>query len=165
MTTPSDGAYRERLVGLLGSRPPLDSLADSVGWIAAEAERLGSSGLQRAWGPGKWTGAHILTHLADAEMASGFRFRQILSQDDHVIQPYDESAFVRAYAALDPAAALATFRALRAWNLHLLRPLTPDQRARRAVHPERGAETLDGIVTVLAGHDLNHLAQLRQIAI
>jgi hypothetical protein len=164
MTTPADVSYRERLLGLLGDRPPLESLAASLAHIAAEAARLGPSGLRRTWGEGKWTGAQILAHLADAETATAFRIRQILSQDGHVIQPYDESAWARNWTTIDADAALACFRALRAWNLTLLRQLRPDQMERPIIHPERGRDTLDGFVRTLAGHDLNHLAQLRQIS-
>jgi hypothetical protein len=32
------------------------------------------------------------------------------------------------------------------------------------MHPERGMESVEIIVKMLAGHDLNHLAQLEQIA-
>jgi hypothetical protein len=34
---------------------------------------------------------------------------------------------------------------------------------RVAVHPERGEETVEMMITFLAGHDLNHIAQLEQI--
>jgi hypothetical protein len=32
------------------------------------------------------------------------------------------------------------------------------------MHPERGMETIGILVKMLAGHDLNHIAQLEQIA-
>jgi hypothetical protein len=35
---------------------------------------------------------------------------------------------------------------------------------RPAFHPERGPLTFQTIVETMAGHDLNHLAQLRKIA-
>jgi len=163
MTTVADGSYRERILGLLGSRNPLESMEASAQRVEATARRLGEAGLSRAWGPGKWTGKQILAHLADAEVGVGFRVRQILSEENHRIQPFDEGRWAERYADVDAQAALASFLALRRWNLAMLRRLGPKELEREAYHPERGPETLDTIVKLLAGHDLNHLAQLERL--
>jgi hypothetical protein len=163
MTTVTDGSYRSRILGLLGERNPLESMESSAKRVEAVARRLGDAGLSRSWGPGKWTGKQILAHLADAELAIGFRTRQVLAQDNHTIQPFDEAAWARRYESVDAEAALAAFLAERRWNLALFRKLAPSDLAREAVHPERGPETLDTIIRLLAGHDLNHLAQLEKL--
>jgi hypothetical protein len=163
MTTVTDGSYRSRILGLLGERNPVESLESSAKRVETVARRLGDAGLSPSWGPGKWTGKQILAHLADAEMAIGFRTRQVLAQDNHTIQPFDESAWARRYENVDAEAALASFLASRRWNLSLFRKLSPADLAREAVHPERGPETLDTIIRLLAGHDLNHLAQLEKL--
>ena len=163
MTTVTDGSYRERILGLLGARNPVESLPETAARVEALARTLGEAGLARPWGPGKWTGKQILAHLADAEVGVGFRIRQVLAEDHHRIQPFDESAWARRYQDVDHETALASFQALRRWNLALLRRLGPQDLAREAFHPERGPETLDTIVRLLAGHDLNHLAQLERI--
>jgi len=36
--------------------------------------------------------------------------------------------------------------------------------SRRVTHPERGTMTFQTILETMAGHDLNHLGQLRRIA-
>jgi DinB family protein len=163
MTTVTDGSYVSRILGLLGERNPLESMESSAKRVEAVARRLGDAGLSRSWGPGKWTGKQILAHLADAELAIGFRTRQVLAQDDHTIQPFDEAAWARRYENVDAEAALGAFLAERRWNLALFRKLSPADLSREAVHPERGPETLDTIIRLLAGHDLNHLAQLEKL--
>jgi hypothetical protein len=163
MTTVTDGSYRDRILGLLGERNPIESMAETAARVEALARKLGAERLSKSWGPGKWTGKQILAHLADAEVGIGFRIRQVLSQEGHRIQPFDESAWARRYENVDHEAALASFLALRRWNLALLRALGPDELAREAFHPERGPETLGTIVRLLAGHDLNHLAQLEKL--
>jgi DinB family protein len=164
MTTVADGSYRTRILGLLGERNPIESLEDSARRVEETARRLGEAGLARSWGPGKWTGKQILAHLADAEVGVGFRVRQVLAEDHHTIQPFDEEAWARRYADVDVTAALGSFLGLRRWNLALFRSLSKDDLAREAVHPERGPETLGTIVRLLAGHDLNHLAQLERLS-
>jgi len=163
MTTVTDGSYRSRILGLLGERNPLESMEASARRVEAAARKLGDAGLSRSYGPGKWTGKQILAHLADAELAIGFRTRQVLAEEKHTIQPFDESAWARRYDNVDAEAALGSFLASRRWNLQLFRKLGPAELNREAVHPERGAETLDTIIRLLAGHDLNHLAQLESL--
>jgi uncharacterized damage-inducible protein DinB len=163
MTTVADGSYRARLLGLLGDRDPLEALQANAARVEAVARKLGEAGLSRSYGPGKWTGRQVLAHLADAEMATGFRVRQILSEDDHRIQGWDEASWARRYLDVDVESALGSYRALRRWNLALLRGLSRADLERRAVHPERGEETLAEIVRLLAGHDLNHLGQLERL--
>jgi hypothetical protein len=163
MTTVADGSYRERILGLLGERNPLESLPATAARIEATARGLGEERLSRSWGPGKWTGKQILAHLADAEVGVGFRIRQVLAEDNHRIQPFDEGAWARRYDDVDHEAALASFLSLRRWNVALIRKLGPRDLEREAFHPERGPETLGTIVRLLAGHDLNHLAQLERL--
>jgi hypothetical protein len=162
MTTVADGSYRERLLGLLGDRDTLEALEANAERVETVARKLGDR-LSRSYGPGKWTGRQVLAHLADAEMATGFRVRQILAEDDHRIQGWDEGRWAQRYEDVDAEAALRSYRALRRWNLELFRGLTPADLEREAVHPERGPETLASIIRLLAGHDLNHLGQLERL--
>jgi hypothetical protein len=163
MTTVADGSYRERLLGLLGDRNPLEAMEANSKRVETVARGLGDAGLSRSYGPGKWTGKQILAHLADAEMGIGFRVRQILSEDNHTIQPWDEGSWARRYTNVDVESALGSYRALRRWNLALFRGLSAEDLEREAVHPERGPEKLGTVVRLLAGHDLNHLAQLERL--
>jgi hypothetical protein len=163
MTTVTDGSYRDRILGLLGERNPVESLPATAARVETTARKLGEAGLSRRYGPGKWTGKQILAHLADCELAIGFRIRQVLSEEGHRIQPFDEASWARRYQDVDEETALASFLALRKWNLALLRTLGPADLDREAFHPERGPEKLGTIVRLLAGHDFNHLAQLEQL--
>ena len=163
MTTVADGGYRERLLGLLGDRNPIEALEANSKRVETVARRLGDAGLSRSYGPGKWTGKQILAHLADAEIGIGFRIRQVLSEENHRIQPWDEGAWARRYTNVDVESALASYLASRRWNLSLLRGLSSEDLEREAFHPERGPEKLGTVVLVLAGHDLNHLAQLERL--
>lgn len=52
---------------------------------------------------------------------------------------------------------------LREANLALLKTLTPDQWKQHGMHSERGAETVETIVRMFAGHDLNHFQQIERI--
>ena len=108
----------------------------------------------------------ILCHLADGEMAFGFRLRQALAEPHHVIQPFDQDAWAKPYssASFSAQAALEMFSVARRWNLALLDTVSPEDLKKPVTHPERGTMTFETIVETMAGHDLNHLKQLDAIA-
>ena len=156
--------YRNRLLGLLGTDSPWDVLEATPARVAALVERLGEEGLGSRFEPGKWTGREVVGHLADVEIGVGFRIRQIVSEPDHVIQPFDQDGWARPYPALDGRVAARALAALRAWNLSYYRALPPSDLVRVAMHPERGEESVETLIRMHAGHDRNHLAQLERIA-
>lgn len=156
--------YRDRILGLVGDLPVVASLEATPVKIEALVARIGRDGMSRAYAPGKWAARQIFAHLADAEIATGFRLRQALAENEHVIQPFDQDLWAKRYEALDGEAAARAFCALRAWNVALMRTFTPQDLARPVMHPERGMESVEILVKMLVGHDLNHLAQLEQIA-
>jgi uncharacterized damage-inducible protein DinB len=108
---------------------------------------------------GKWSVREIMAHLADCELAFGFRLRQAAAGVE-MIQPFEQDDWARNYGGYDFQAAMATYRALRAWNLAFIRSLTAEQRSREVTHPERGTMTVWTIVETMAGHDLHHLVGL-----
>ena len=114
--------------------------------------------------PGKWSAAEIVCHLADCELVFGFRLRQTLAEDSPTIQPFDQEKWAATYPAIGTELALATFSAFRRWNLLLIAAALPAAANRPVTHPERGQMTFQTIVETMAGHDLNHLAQLQSIA-
>jgi len=128
------------------------------------AGRIGAARMTRAPAPGKWSARDILCHLADSEIVFAFRLRQALAENHHRIQPFDQEQWARTYGSAPADAALATFEAVRNWNVALLKSVTPEQLARPVNHPERGDMTFATIVETMAGHDLNHLKQLEAIA-
>ncbi len=144
----------------LGNRDPRQVIADTPRQVSKVVERLGPEGLQRSREPGKWTVGQILCHLADAELAFGFRLRQALAEPHHVIQPFDQDSWAKPYASLDAEVALEAFIALRKWNLALLETVPRETMSKRVTHPERGEMTFRNLVETMAGHDLNHLPQL-----
>lgn len=81
-----------------------------------------------------------------------------------MIQPFDQDAWAKRYANYSVEAALATFSALRQWNLVLVRSFSAADLARPVNHPERGEMTLETIVETMGGHDRNHLKQIEEIA-
>jgi hypothetical protein len=156
-------AYLQRILDTLGENDPIEVLQATPHRLVALLEQLAPDELNRTYAPGKWDARHLFAHLADVELGVGFRLRQTLSEPGVELQAFDQDRWARRYARLDPALAVEAFRGLRAWNLSLLATLTLDDWLADGLHPERGFESVDLMVRFLAGHDLNHLAQLEAI--
>ncbi|HWG21625.1 MAG TPA: DinB family protein [Terracidiphilus sp.] len=148
----------------LDGRPVMEILAATAPAISSLLESLGPGRAYEAPAPGKWSAGEIVAHLADCELVFGFRLRQTLAEDDPAIQPFDQEKWAKSYRGIEPMEAFAAFSALRKWNLILLEAALPSAADRPVTHPERGTMTFQTIVETMAGHDLNHLAQLQRIA-
>jgi hypothetical protein len=148
----------------VGSGLPLDVILETPHRLAQLLETIGPERLETAPAPGKWSACDILCHLADAEIAFGFRLRQALAEDHHVIQPFDQDLWAKSYPGADARLALTTLTALRAWNLALILSVKPADWAKPVTHPERGTMTFETIVQTMAGHDRNHIQQIEAIA-
>ena len=148
----------------IGERSPVDVISDTPRRLAELVETIGPKRLETPPAPGKWSARDILSHLADAELVFAFRLRQTLAEDHHVLQQFDQEAWSANYKGVSGIEALSTFGALRKWNLLLIKSSLPDAANKPVTHPERGTMTFQSIVETMAGHDLNHLEQLRRIA-
>jgi DinB superfamily len=148
----------------LRGRDPIEVLADTPKRLNELAHKIGAEGLDRSWAPGKWSGREILCHLADCELAFGFRWRQVVADPKVVMQPFDQDAWAKAYGPLETKWALGMFSSARLWNLEWLKTVPEEAFSIPGVHPERGALTLRDLITITAGHDMNHTRQIETLA-
>ncbi len=91
--------------------------------------------------------------------------RQILGAPGTPIQAFDQDAWANSghYDKRDPHKSLEVFRVLREANIALLKSLTPEQWKQHGMHAERGEESIEHIVRLNAGHDINHTKQVDRI--
>jgi hypothetical protein len=158
--------YSARLLSLSAGKDPLAVLEATPGRIGTLIEGRDAGQLRRSPGPGRWSVGQIIAHLADAEIVGAYRFRMILAAPGTPIQAFDQDDWARAmkYEAADPQASLALFHSLRAAQLRLWRGLNGEELDRFGIHAERGKESVRHLLSLYAGHDLNHLAQIERLA-
>ena len=147
----------------LDGRSPEAILATTAVELSTLLNSIGTQKASVPPAPGKWSPAQIVSHMADCELVFAFRLRQTLAEDSPVIQPFDQDKWAAGYSAIDAAQALQAFKAFRDWNLVLLAGAPKNAGSRTMTHPERGTMTFRNVVETMAGHDLNHLAQLRKM--
>jgi hypothetical protein len=115
--------------------------------------------------PGKWSVAEIVAHLADAEVAIGWRMRQILASPGVAVQAFDQDAWANTfqYGKRDPRQSLAAYTAQREANIVLLKSVPRSAWENYGMHAERGQESIAHMIKLTAGHDLNHIKQIEGI--
>jgi hypothetical protein len=150
----------------LGAQDARAVLASTPGLLQQATAVLSLGQITSPIAPGKWSPREIVAHLADCELAFSFRLRQILAapaSEPAFLQPFDQDAWARHYSAYELPAALELFKANRLWNLKLVGTLRQADLDRPAHHPERGDLTFHTVLEMMAGHDLNHLAQIQRL--
>lgn len=153
-------------VHLLEGRDPVAVLRETPGRIADLLKPMTPEAIEHKPEPGKWSVREIMCHLADCEIAWGWRLRLVYGADNPTLTPFDQDKWATAYhgAGYATATARAAWIGLRQWNLALIDSLSQRERRRPAVHPENGPMTLWNIVEIAAGHDLHHLNGLQRMA-
>jgi len=157
--------YTQRILDYLDGKEPLAVQAAT----AKELDRLIAgvpiATLRERPAPDKWSVSEIVAHLADAEIVGAFRLRLILGSPGTPIVAYDQDQWAASghYDQREPRKSIEQFRVLREGNLALLKSLRPEQWRHFGVHSERGQESIEHIVRMFAGHDINHLRQIEGI--
>jgi|CXWL01.1.fsa_nt_gi hypothetical protein len=172
MTTPvvpsaASQAYVLETLALLGDQDPIEILAETPSWLL---ERLGSLDievLRAPESPGQWSLTQVLAHLADTEIAMGWRARLVLTQEAAPMHGFDQGAWMERFdgANTDPTEAMLAFGTLRSWNLPVWQRVSPEDLARIGHHSERGPQSFDTLRRLAAGHDLRHRRQVERILV
>jgi DinB superfamily len=162
----------------------LARLARTADELAAAVGVVSDATLSRRPEATSWSAKEIVCHLRDIEELAMMRFRMMLAMEEPRVlvagaMPIDLAAWglregeplpvdpnrwaeERQYLRHDGDAALAAFRRRRADTLAFVKRLTPVEWPRGSVHPTLGRMTYGDWLALLAGHDDNHVDQLRR---
>jgi hypothetical protein len=157
--------YTHRILGHVQDQDPIKVQAATPKRLERLVKGVATAKLRKRPAPERWSVAEVLAHLADVEIVIGWRLRSILGAPGTPVQAYDQDAWVTAlhYDKRDPRLALVQQRVVREANLALLKSLKPEQWKHFGQHSERGQETIEHVVRMVAGHDLNHIQQIERI--
>ncbi|MGI9626894.1 MAG: YfiT family bacillithiol transferase [Longimicrobiales bacterium] len=111
---------------------------------------------------GGWTLRQVVHHVSDSHLNSYVRFKWALTEEEPTIKAYyeDRWAELADYQALPIQTSLDFLALLVAKWVTLLSALTPEQLARRYVHPESGPQDLAYTIGSYAWHGRHHLAHI-----
>ena len=113
----------------------------------------------------KWSIGEILAHLAEDEIATAWRYRQMVEHDGIELAGFDQDLWAQLgdYGSRSPRESLELFKLLRNANVQFLSRLAPEQWECCGIHAERGRITVRDLAEHMAGHDANHIEQVRKI--
>jgi hypothetical protein len=157
--------YTQRILANAQGQDPIKVQSATNKKMARLIKGVPTARLRKRPAPDKWSVAEIVAHLADVEIVIGWRMRSVLGAPGTPVQAYDQNAWVIAghYEKRDPRKSVELHRVVREANLALLKSLSPEQWKHYGQHAERGQESIEHIVRMVAGHDLNHLGQIERI--
>ena len=129
--------------------------------IAALIAGASDLALRRRPFPKKWSVTEIITHLADDELVTSWRYRQMIENSGCALAAFDQERWARLgdYSSWNPWVALQMFRLLREANVRMLKRLNAEEWERFGIHAERGKITVRDLAQHMAGHDINHIVQ------
>ena len=158
-------AYVSSIIALVGDQDPLEVQARLAESVKAAIAGLSDTEMRRPEAAGKWSVFDVVCHLADSEVAFGWRLRMVIAQDRPTITGFDQDAWsARVRGAYSDAwSAIQQIAVLRENHLRLQRSLAPADWDRVGVHAERGPESVRLMAKLYAGHDLVHLRQIARI--
>lgn len=157
--------YKARILSYVEGKDPVAVQRQTPEVLARLIDGVPEAKLRERPAPDKWSAAELLAHLADAEVGCFWRYRQMIEHDGSPLAPYDQELWssLGHNDSRAPAESLQLFRLLRENNLGMLERLTSEQWERHGVHAERGRMSVRDLAAQIAGHDLNHLEQVRNI--
>jgi hypothetical protein len=157
-------AYREKMFKLLGTQNPIEVLGGTASALTEIVSSHNAAVLRTRPFEGKWTPNEIIGHLTDSEWVYGYRLRLIVSEELPTILGTQQDRWVaeQRHNEREPSELVGTFRTLRELNLAAWKRVPAADLARAGQHNERGPESLDVMLRLLAGHDLSHLNQIAQ---
>jgi hypothetical protein len=161
---PDTTEYLARIRSYTQSKDPLDLLRQTPALLDKLLANASAEQLTRRSSAGKWSIGEIVANLAEDEIATAWRYRQMVEHNEIELAGFDQDLWARLgnYGSRRPEDSLALFRLLRGANLEFLAGLSPEQWACSGVHAERGRITVRDLPVHMAGHDANHIDQIRK---
>ena len=162
---PSALDYQARLNAYVEGRDFLAMQREMPGLIAGLLRDVPAQRLSRIPAPGKWSIVEILAHLAEDELTSSWRYRQMIETPGVLLAGFDQDLWAQLgnYPAVPVADALQMYRLLREANLRMFSNLRSEQWECFGIHAERGRITVRDLARHMAGHDRHHLDQVRAL--
>jgi hypothetical protein len=137
----------------------IDRYARGIGLLSYATAGLTAEEWTSRPGPGAWSTAEVVLHLADADLVLADRMKRVIAEEQPLLVAFDENQWTQNLfyqdRSAEPAPILFDFH--RQQMLEVLRRLDDGDFERVGIHSERGPLTLAQIVAGAADHLDHHL--------
>ncbi len=122
---------------------------------------LNDAQLDTPYRDGGWTVRQVVHHLADSHINAFVRMKLILTENNPPLKAYNQDAWaVTADAKLPLASSLTILRGLHERWTVLLQAVQEHEWIKTAIHPERGAVTLESQLVIYSNHGKKHIGHI-----
>jgi hypothetical protein len=158
-------SYKARILSYVEGQDPVAVQRETPQLLAQAIQGVPDAQLGTRPASDKWSVAELLAHFAEAEMGTFWRYRQMIEHNGCSLPSYDQELWYKLgdYAHRDPQKSLQLFTLLRQENLAMFDRLSAEEWKRYGVHAERGEMSVRDLAQQIAGHDVNHLMQIKAI--
>ncbi|HSQ59227.1 MAG TPA: DinB family protein [Acidobacteriota bacterium] len=166
--SPALKAYLAKTDRLRAGRDPLTLMRGAPARLNRAVAGLSAAKLRKRPAKGTWCIQEIVGHLMDTEVVYAYRWHMAFGQSGSPIQGYDQDVWIREEGYRNRKwsvrAMVDHIAAMRRATLYYLERLPRAEKTKRhGMHSERGRETVRRTEELIAGHDINHLEQIRAI--
>jgi uncharacterized damage-inducible protein DinB len=143
----------------------IDTIAGTPAALRAAVAGLSDAQLDTPYRDGGWTVRQVVHHVPDSHMNAFIRFKLGLTEDNPTIKPYEEALWANLADARDTPTevSLTLLDTVHVrWDI-ILRAMGAADFQRRVTHPERGAMTLDQVLSLYAWHGPHHVAHVTKL--
>jgi len=157
--------YLARIRSYTQSKDPFELQRQTPALLDELLANASGEQLTRRPSANKWSITEIIAHLAEDEIATAWRYRQMVEHNGIELAGFDQDLWARLgdYASRSLEDSISMFRLIRSANLQFLGELSPEQWECFGIHAERGRITVRDLAVHMAGHDANHIEQIRKI--
>jgi len=142
----------------------LIDIAQLPNMVEAAISNLDAQQLHTPYREGGWTVWEIVHHLVDSHTNCYSRLKLALTEQNPVIRPYDENAWVKQADALLPVNNATTLlHALHQRLYALFGSLVDDQWQRSYIHPDSGQHSVWHLLGMYAWHGRHHVAHINAL--
>jgi uncharacterized damage-inducible protein DinB len=128
-------------------------------------EGMDEQQFQTTYRPEGWTVRQLVNHISDSHINAFVRFKLALTEDNPIIKPYIEDAWVRLADTIGSSieTSLALIDALHQKWVLILDSLVDLDFKRTVLHPESGEMTVEKLLGLYAWHGNHHLAHITRL--
>ncbi|MFI5252156.1 MAG: YfiT family bacillithiol transferase [Bacteroidota bacterium] len=153
MDVKSSPAQRPEFIRQIGKAPAK---------IKEAVAGLTNKQLDTPYRPGGWTVTQVVHHLADSHINAYVRTRLIVTEDEPLVKPYNETLWAE---LIDSRKAPISLSLQLLESMHkrwviLLNSLKPKDFKKMYRHPEYGSRNLDVLIALYAWHGRHHTAHI-----
>jgi len=142
----------------------LIDIAQLPNMLEAALLNLDASQLETPYREGGWTVAQVAHHLVDSHTNCLARVKLALTEENPVIRPYDEDAWVRqADSALPVNNATTLLHALHQRLYLLFNTVSNSDWERTYVHPQSGQHSVWFLLGLYAWHGKHHVEHINKL--